>query len=110
MSIIKHVTLQKIVAHDFRYGPRTIHMPNCLKIYYTGIISRKELRLRCPNVPFCSGWLQHFKRISDVYFQVSKCKVVLLSVLAFIKHQYIHTTQSAKDSHQYEVQISMCET
>ena len=22
MSIIKHVTLQKIVAHDFRYGPR----------------------------------------------------------------------------------------
>ena len=24
MSIIKHVTLQKIVAHDFRYGPRTI--------------------------------------------------------------------------------------
>ena len=24
MSIIKHVTLQKIVAHDFRYGPRNI--------------------------------------------------------------------------------------
>ena len=24
MSIIKHVTLQKIVAHDFRYGPRII--------------------------------------------------------------------------------------
>ena len=24
MSIIKHVTLQKIVAHDFRYVPRTI--------------------------------------------------------------------------------------
>ena len=23
MSIIKHVTLQKIVAHDFRYVPRT---------------------------------------------------------------------------------------
>ena len=22
MSIIKHVTLQKIVAHDFRYDPR----------------------------------------------------------------------------------------
>ena len=22
MSIIKHVTLQKTVAHDFRYGPR----------------------------------------------------------------------------------------
>ena len=24
MSIIKHVTLQKIVAHDFRYDPRTV--------------------------------------------------------------------------------------
>ena len=24
MSIIKHVTLQKIVAHDFQYDPRTI--------------------------------------------------------------------------------------
>ena len=24
MSIIKHVTLQKIVAHDFRYDPRMI--------------------------------------------------------------------------------------
>ena len=23
MSIIKHVTLQKIVAHDFRYDPRS---------------------------------------------------------------------------------------
>ena len=25
MSIIKHVTLQKIVAHDFRYDPRKVH-------------------------------------------------------------------------------------
>ena len=25
MSIIKHVTLQKIVAHDFRYDPRRSH-------------------------------------------------------------------------------------
>ena len=25
MSIIKHVTLQKIVAHDFRYDPRTCY-------------------------------------------------------------------------------------
>ena len=24
MSIIKHVTLQKIVAHDFQYDPRTL--------------------------------------------------------------------------------------
>ena len=25
LSIIKHVTLQKIVAHDFRYDPRNYH-------------------------------------------------------------------------------------
>ena len=25
MSIMKHVTLQKIVAHDFRYDPLSIH-------------------------------------------------------------------------------------
>jgi hypothetical protein len=24
LSIIKHVTLQKIVAHDFRYDPRSL--------------------------------------------------------------------------------------
>ena len=29
MSIIKHVTLQKIVAHDFRYDLRTLHEVTC---------------------------------------------------------------------------------
>ena len=29
MSIIKHVTLQKIVAHDFRYVPRTYNIALC---------------------------------------------------------------------------------
>ena len=35
MSIIKHVTLQKIVAHDFRYDPRkteSIYMNACIYI------------------------------------------------------------------------------
>ena len=49
MSIIKHVSLQKIVAHDFRYDPRKI------------VISvRYELRLkqqltidRPKQRPFC---------------------------------------------------------
>ena len=30
MSIIKHVTLQKIVAHDFRYDSRTWRPPHRL--------------------------------------------------------------------------------
>ena len=33
MSIIKHVTLQKIVAHDFRYDPRI----------YTGTLGNRPL-------------------------------------------------------------------
>ena len=37
MSIIKHVTLQKIVAHDFRYDPR-VCVYVCVYIYiYTYI-------------------------------------------------------------------------
>ena len=32
MSIIKHVTLQKIVAHDFRYDPRNFIGPITLKM------------------------------------------------------------------------------
>ena len=31
MSIIKHVTLQKIVAHDFRYDPRITVFLFCFK-------------------------------------------------------------------------------
>ena len=37
MSIIKHVTLQKIVAHDFRYDPRNINLMLKLQICYTEI-------------------------------------------------------------------------
>ena len=32
MSIIKHVTLQKIVAHDFQYDPRSSILHNCFNI------------------------------------------------------------------------------
>ena len=31
MSIIKHVTLQKIVAHDFRYDPRITGI-DCMRV------------------------------------------------------------------------------
>ena len=31
MSIIKHVTLQKIVAHDFRYDPRIFEEVQCTR-------------------------------------------------------------------------------
>ena len=54
MSIIKHVTLQKIVAHDFRYDlrikiktHRTIILPAVLYGYETwSLTSREEHRLR----------------------------------------------------------------
>ena len=35
MSIIKHVTLQKIVAHDFRYNPRNLDVMLVHTAYYT---------------------------------------------------------------------------
>ena len=49
MSIIKHVTLQKIVAHDFRYDPRTYvwllcgysHNPYILQV--RGVMAFKHL-------------------------------------------------------------------
>jgi len=43
LSIIKHVTLQKIVAHDFRYGPRT---------YRTGKVYKPVYYLSDVNSPF----------------------------------------------------------
>ena len=39
MSIIKHVTLQKIVAHDFRYDPRVLTL--CLLALTAGNSSRR---------------------------------------------------------------------
>ena len=33
MSIIKHVTLEKIVAHDFRYDPRSFGTQNYQRVY-----------------------------------------------------------------------------
>ena len=42
MSIIKHVTLQKIVAHDFRYDPR---------IYYKEIkVALKQNNKKCKKM------------------------------------------------------------
>ena len=36
MSIIKHITLQKSVAHDFRYDPRIIFKVGLL-LKYSGV-------------------------------------------------------------------------
>ena len=48
MSIIKHVTLQKIVAHDFRYDPRNFEQQQNIKrrfseklnTYYAGCLKK----------------------------------------------------------------------
>ena len=50
MSIIKHVTLQKIVAHDFRYDPRKIKLrtllsnSNIFGMIKTKLVGRDGLR------------------------------------------------------------------
>ena len=48
MSIIKHVTLQNIVAHDFRYDPR-ISKNIKIKIYRTIILPVVLLRIFGPE-------------------------------------------------------------
>ena len=47
MSVIKHVTLQKIVAHDFRYDPRALLCQKCRLIFVMA-----EQYYKC--APLCS--------------------------------------------------------
>ena len=57
MSIIKHVTLQTIVAHDFRYDPRiysdsvfTLKFmvnPRCVRLKKCGLFSDKHNGMAC---------------------------------------------------------------
>ena len=42
MSIIKHVTLQKIVAHDFRYDPRS-----CAVVVVVSAPRTSSIQWRC---------------------------------------------------------------
>ena len=65
MSIIKHVTLQKIVAHDFRYVPRIIrrynynykmfkNAPTCFgsqRIHHQGALYSVILAKYCIRLP-----------------------------------------------------------
>ena len=45
MSIIKHVTLQKIVAYDFRYDPRTLHTKETLEWFFRFLIRRQVIHI-----------------------------------------------------------------
>ena len=58
MSIIKHVTLEKIVAHDFRYDPRRKEKRMPLKAIPNSRDSALlEKELVCP--PICLTLLHH---------------------------------------------------
>jgi len=45
LSIIKHVTLQKIVAHDFRYDPRNLEFLTLCKSKLCGVIKKKHIEV-----------------------------------------------------------------
>ena len=47
MSLIKHVTLQKIVAHDFRYDPRKFVPMHALRTCGNGGVNPLILILAC---------------------------------------------------------------
>ena len=48
MSLIKHVTLQKIVAHDFRYNPHIHHIIHCEEISLLSFSKMYEQDLLSP--------------------------------------------------------------
>ena len=54
MSIIKYVTLQKIVAHDFRYDPRIMYtVPLSVLHSYTHCTQHKDSVTRQKYVDEC---------------------------------------------------------
>ena len=63
MSIIKHVTLQKIVAHDFRYDPR---MSSVKTSDVLAKIQIRNLPNRDPEHYLCSSELVVTKLVSRV--------------------------------------------
>ena len=83
MSIIKHVTLQKIVAHDFRYDPRTI-------------IVRVIALAGKTNVPYytCKLWYSSLTRTDTT----KDLGVQLYSKLHFRAHVRRHFLPVPKDA------------
>ena len=55
MSIIKHVTLQKIVTHDFRYDPRIIYIFVVGIIIIPGTEILKNITVCKFHIPGCSS-------------------------------------------------------
>ena len=78
MSIIKHVTLQKIVAHDFRYDPRKwfSRFGNVNNIEIYGIHRQWTQGVYCPTIYLCLQFISVSHSIScsrwnaSVYVQV----------------------------------------
>ena len=66
MSIIKHVTLQKIVAHDFRYDPHISisYMKTRIKHSFSGM--RILLNIPCTDSNYFSSF-RLFSRIVYLY-------------------------------------------
>ena len=69
MSIIKQVTLQKIVAHDFRYDPR-IYVKLDICVFFENLWRKFKLPL---NVIGIKGTLQ-----KDICTSLISCRSVLI--------------------------------
>ena len=97
MSIIKHVTLQKIVAHDFRYDPRIRRGIHQVKkawqagtwcsvtrgFFYSLIILRKICNNLMEVRETANSW-KTFTKISDMVLQIdygTREKVKVLCVI-----------------------------
>ena len=85
MSIIKHVTLQKIVAHDFRYDSRTFNVIQFSYIYQCATITRGVIAVH-QNL---GSPLHHTREISNTV----GCLETALSILTIyflIRHLYVN--------------------
>ena len=58
MSIIKYVTLQKIVAHDFRYEPRT-----CVIIYVSSVLEEYRVEQETGRRFWCKVAWWAYRRV-----------------------------------------------
>jgi hypothetical protein len=81
LSIIKHVTLQKIVAHDFQYDPRTYGQRSVSVVKMVTVLEGCTTKQQCSVVRFLWAKGPSAKDIHEEMFHVYgwkclSCKVV----------------------------------
>ena len=88
MSIIKHVTLQKIVAHDFRYDPLS-HLIRQHSVVLTSVQFR-ALILRYALSAFSTVFLRNMTQYMHMYYVPKIYKMLLRQNFQHKRNQNLH--------------------